>query len=226
VAKSKPAAALPRLADPQCERAMLSSVWLAGKAGMLLRLDEHDFTDPWLQWLFRHLRAMAEEGEPLSMVALLRRVRRPGGVHGLQPFDVEVVAQDIAGLLGEWQPVAHIEYFFRVLRTERLRRATIRLAETAVKRISVDQHDPVATLEWLIEQAHRLKSKAPKPKGAANVCSDRNANKGGAAGASDASPGVPAASGGGPDAGGDGGERTGGDAGDRGNARAGSVAGT
>lgn len=155
----------PTIADVDCERALLASVWLAGDFVMVLQLEREDFVDPFCGWLWQHLRAMVDANEPLDMVAFLRRLKRPGAIEGLPAeYDEARAKADVAELLGSFGPVSAIDYYFRVLRGERLGRAVLRLCDRAVKRITVERHEPSAVLGWMGEQIDRLLTKVPAAK--------------------------------------------------------------
>jgi replicative DNA helicase len=160
------AQSIPALAacDVDCERAMLATVWLAKDFLMLMRLDEADFASPFHQWLYRHLRALVDDEEPLDMVALQQRLKKPGAFEGLSASDQDGHRAAIGDLLSAWAPPANVEYYFRVLRTERLKRAVGRLADSMRDRIEKRQHNPAAVLEWAAEQINRLLRKVPPRK--------------------------------------------------------------
>lgn len=151
-----------KLCDIDCERAMLATVWLANDFLMVMRLDENDFIDPFHQWLYRHLRGLVDDNEPLDMVALQRRLKKPNAFHGLSKDEQEKHRAALAELLTAWAPPAHVEYYFRTLRTERLKRAIARLADTMRERTEQRQHDPAAVLTWAGEQIDRLLRKVPR----------------------------------------------------------------
>lgn len=152
------------LADVDCERAMLATAWLANDFVMIMRLDEADFVLPFHQWLFKHLQALVDDDQPLDMVALQRRLKKPGAFDGLTKLEVDGHKGTIAETLLAWSPPAHVEFYFATLRTERLRRSTVRLCERAVERLVKEQCDPVAALSWLVANADRLLTKAPVKK--------------------------------------------------------------
>lgn len=154
----------PRLADVDCERAMLSSAWLAGDFVMMLRLEPRDFVDPLCRWLHGHLRDLVEADEPLTMVALLRRVRLPDGCDGLSASEIDALPWSIGELLTTATTTAHLEYYFGVLRTERLRRAAARLADAIRERITAQMQEPAAVLAWAGEQVELLLARAPLKK--------------------------------------------------------------
>lgn len=158
---STEAATEPSLADVAAERSMLASVWLSLDADMVRRLDGEDFIEPFNRWLLGVFKAVVDDGDPLDMVAVKRRWRRPGGLDGLTPAEVELLPGTVADLLRETHTAAHKRYYFRVLRTERLRRAVGRLSDAMRERIEKYQHDPAATLAWAGEQIERLLTKAP-----------------------------------------------------------------
>lgn len=151
------------LADFDCERAMLATAWLANDFVMIMRLDEADFVLPFHQWLFKHLRALVEDDQPLDMVALLRRMKKPGAFDGLTKLEIDSHKGAIAETLTTWAPTANIEFYFRTLREERLRRATLRLAEKVRKRLS-EGHDAVAVLSYAGANIDRLLTKVPVKK--------------------------------------------------------------
>lgn len=153
-----------QLADVDCERAMLAMVWKSNDFVMALRLDAQDFTDDFHRWLYGHLRALVEADEPLDMVAFQRRVKQPGGFDGLSKSDVDCWAASTAVLLQTFSPSTHAEYYFSVLRKERLKRACLRLCEKAAARLLKEQHDPAAVLAWVVDSGNRLLTKAPVKK--------------------------------------------------------------
>lgn len=149
-----------KLFDADCERAMLATVWLADDAAMVLNLDEKDFVEPFNAWLFRHLRALVESEQPLDMVALLRRLRRPRAFDGLTQLEVDGHKGMIAEVLTTWAPPSRAEFYFAALRTERQRRMACRMCERALERLKENQ-DPVAVLSWLVANAERALTKTP-----------------------------------------------------------------
>lgn len=152
-----------RLGDVDCERAMLATAWLAGDFLMILQLDPSDFIDPFHRWLLAHLRAMAEDDHPFDMVALQRRLAKPGAIDGLTKLEADSHKGMVAEILLAWAPPRNIDYYFRVLREERLRRATLRLVDAMRERIC-ERHDPVAVLSYGGANIDRLLTKVPVKK--------------------------------------------------------------
>lgn len=154
--------ALP-IGDGDCERAMLATAWLAGDFVIVLRLEEEDFSYPFHRWLYRHLRALVEADEPFDMVALQRRLRKPMAFDGLTKLEVDGHRGTIAEIMLGWAPPLHIEFYFRTLREERLRRATLRLADKMRTKLS-EGHDAIAVLSYAGANVDRLLTKAPVKK--------------------------------------------------------------
>lgn len=151
--------------DPAAERLLLATAWVNADFVMVMRLEAEDFVDPFCKWLLGHLRALVDADEPMDVVALMRRVRRPGGMEGLSAFDRDSLPGSLAELMREASPTtAHLEFYFGVLRIERLRRAIGRLADEMRKRSEKRLHDPPAVLAWAGEQIARLLTKAPQKK--------------------------------------------------------------
>lgn len=148
------------LADFDCERAMLATAWLANDFVMVMRLDEADFVLPFHRWLFKHLRALVEDDEPLDMIALLRRLRKPGAYDGLTKLEVDAAKGAIAETLNAWAPPSHVEFYFRTLREERLKRFIYRVLEEMRKRLG-DGHEAAAVMSYGVANFDRALLKVP-----------------------------------------------------------------
>ncbi len=146
--------------DIDAERALLASVWLSDDREMVLRLEKHDFVDIFNQWLFSKLEAVVKADEPLDMVAVLRRVRAPGGMDALPEFARESVPADIAELLRDCPTTAHKEYYFSVVRVERARRSSVLLADSMKEKLTTKSLDPMRVLKWVEESVQRIKNRA------------------------------------------------------------------
>lgn len=151
----------PQFSDVSAERAILGSVWLSHDIEMVGELEAGDFTDPFNQWLLRMFKLVVEDGDPLDMIAVQRRWQKEGGTDGLTESEVAQLPTLVGELLAETHTAAHTEYYYRVLRTERLRRAVGMLADALVKRSAVLRHEPTATLAWAGEQIDYLLTKVP-----------------------------------------------------------------
>lgn len=151
------------LADTDCERAMLATVWLANDFVMVMRLDEADFVLPFHQWLFRHLRALVDDDQPLDMVALQQRLRKPGAFDGLTKLEVDGVKGTIAETLLAWAPPSSVEFYFATLREERLKRRAYQVAENIQMRLR-EGRDVVAVISNAIANLDRLLTKVPVKK--------------------------------------------------------------
>lgn len=145
--------------DLECEKSLLASVWLAGDADTILRLEADDFFDSFHRWLYQHLRGLVEDGAPLDMAALLRRLKGPEAFAGLSDDERDGHRGAIAELLIEaYASPANVEYYAGVLRTERLRRAAGRLADAVRDRTEKLMQEPSTVLSWAGEQIDRLLS--------------------------------------------------------------------
>lgn len=146
--------------DVDVERALLASAWLAGAGDVVRMCDERDFTDPVCRWLWRHLSSMAAAGEPLDMVALLRRLNRPGGLVGLAQGDREYIRASLAEVLTAATTGLHAGYYFRVLRRLRLARALYDLAGVLRSRLTDGSWEGDEALAWALSQMKRLEARA------------------------------------------------------------------
>ena len=103
--------------DLAAEEALLSSVWLSADAdGFLDRIESKDFTDPLLQWLLLLLKLTADAGDPLDMIAVLRRARKPEMLERLPRELQGDMAAHVARVLERECTSAHTGYYFRVVR--------------------------------------------------------------------------------------------------------------
>lgn len=154
--KSEPLRALPH--DPKAESALLMSVWVKSNGGMLERLEVKDFVDPWHVFLFEEFRAMWEAGEPLGDgVALTRWFQsRDLTERSSKRFGEKVVPQELLWrLLADTQNFvtsAHDEYYFKVLRKERLRRALVTLGITITRMAEEEIREPWEVLNYIDSQ--------------------------------------------------------------------------
>ena len=147
--------------DVAAEEAMMASVWLSDDGAMLDRLEERDFVDPFCLWLFQVLRDTREAGEPLDMLAVMRRVRRPEVLNRLPAIMRKGVASEIARVLTASCTSAHLAYYLRVLRTERLRRAVATLSDSIRERVESHQ-EPVEILTFIERNVDLLLSHAKR----------------------------------------------------------------
>jgi replicative DNA helicase len=150
------------IADIDAERALLSSVWLSNDAEMIRQLEPQDFADSFHVWVYRKLRETVDAGEPLDIVAVQRRWKKPGGLDGLTKHEQQYLAASVAELLNSAPTTAHTTYYFTVLRTERLRRATCKLADEMTKRAALKHAEPSDVLTWAKEQIEKLLTKTTK----------------------------------------------------------------
>lgn len=141
--------------DPQAESALLMSVWVKSNAGMLERLDVKDFVDPWHVFLFEEFRSMWEAGEPLADGVALARWFRSKDCRGRyraklgEKLDLtQAMARFAQQHSEDWVTSAHDEYYFRVLRKERLRRALITLGTTIVRMAEEELREPWEVLNY------------------------------------------------------------------------------
>lgn len=141
------------------ERALLASAWLSQDAEILKRLHENDFTGDFERWLFNKLLAVVESGLPLDMVAVWRLVKAKGGCEGLPQWAEDQLAAHVAELLRDCPTTAHKEYYFTVLRTERLRRASLALCDKATRKLSGGE-EPRDVLEWTQTSISQLTAKS------------------------------------------------------------------
>lgn len=156
------------LFDAKCERAMLATAWVASDRMMFRTLEPEDFVDAFHRWLFSHLRGLVEDGHPLDEVALLRRLRKPHACDGsgVEAEDelqkLSIIKSRLYELLHEDCAFpTHLPYYFEALRFERQRRAIVRICERAIKRASVEYHDPVAIASWAIVNFENVLTKTP-----------------------------------------------------------------
>ena len=141
------------------ERALLASAWLSHDAEILKRLHENDFTGDFERWMFKKLLAVVASGLPLDMVAVWRLVRAKGGLEGLPAWAEDQLASHVAELLRDCPTTAHKEYYFTVLRTERLRRASLALFDKATRKLAGGE-EPEAVLEWAQTSVRQLTAKS------------------------------------------------------------------
>lgn len=145
--------------DADAEQSLLSSAWLSGDADLVKKLEPNDFADDFCRWLFGKLRAVVDAGEPLDMVAVLRRVRAKGGRDGLPAHAEDDLEYRIAQLLTLCPSTAHKEYYFRTVRTERVRRASIRLSEMMRKRLTDGVEPPLEVLAWATKAVRKIQER-------------------------------------------------------------------
>lgn len=171
------------LFDPKCERAMLATAWVASDRMMFRTLESEDFVDQFHRWLFKHLRGLVEDGHPLDMVALLRRLKRPHacdecGVAARDDVDqLSVIKAMLYEILHEECAFpTHLPYYFETLRFERMRRAIVRISQRAIERASVEYHDSVAIASWAIANFESVLTKTPARR-AMDVAFDANGDE-------------------------------------------------
>ena len=141
------------------ESALLASIWLdEDRAGLLDKLEQRDFVDPFCQWLCEVLQETKEHEGVLDMVAVMRRARRPAQLAKLGKGLSDQLAYQIASVLDCEATSAHAAYYFGVVRAERLKRAVLSLASAIVNRVQ-DQHEPKAILEFVATNCDRLLGK-------------------------------------------------------------------
>jgi replicative DNA helicase len=139
------------------ETAVLAGVWAAGRLDILSALEERDFISPLHQWLLGTLKDMRAAGEPLDGVAINRWLRQPKLKRVCPEKDPHLAALEI---LTTFSPTTQVDYYFRCVRNDRLRRATQMLGDAIKQRDDDYPLDPAGNLRWAKEQAERLLSKA------------------------------------------------------------------
>ena len=149
--------------DVAAEEALLASAWLGDNRAMIEQLEERDFVDEFCGWLFRLLSDVVEAGQPLDMIFVMRRARKPEVLNRLPKGYREGMAGEIARVLTCGCTSAHTEHYFKVVRTERLNRAIVSLACAMRERVEAKQ-EPDAILEFVIMNAEKLAERLePQP---------------------------------------------------------------
>jgi len=147
--------------DLAAEEALLSSVWLSADAdGFLDRIESKDFTDPLLQWLLLLLKLTADAGDPLDMIAVLRRARKPEMLERLPRELQGDMAAHVARVLERECTSAHTGYYFRVVRQARLNRALVGLMAGIRERLN-KRHEPAAIIEFIALNTEKLRERLP-----------------------------------------------------------------
>jgi replicative DNA helicase len=157
-AEDAPTGKLP--CDADAERFMLSSAWLSEDADMLCKLSTRDFIDPFHKWLLKILQGVLHDGEPLSIIAVRRRARAPGGQDELGDLDKEYLTAHVAELLTSCPTTVHKDYYFSVLREERVARGILMLLDDIKEKIFAGMKSR-EILSHLTEQAGLLELLLP-----------------------------------------------------------------
>lgn len=150
-------------ADAKAESAILWTVWTGNNQAMLERLDPQDFGDPLNRCIFEEFRMMAEVGIPLGdSVASARWFSGPLCSHRISETlkikrsAAEIVADKLIDFQSEYVTAAHDEYYFRILRIERLRRGFQQVGMRLIEKIEDQRDEPWQTIEWLQANTNAL----------------------------------------------------------------------
>ena len=146
--------------DQNAERAILATCYQSGLTDMLMRLDPEDFVDPLHVLLLCELKNMVAANEPFDPVATarwfkLKRVMDRAKVAKIK----EDVAHLAADVLTSFAAPASVVYYFKVLRTERLRRAICRLSVGLQEKNMDEPRHPMKVLRWAKENIDLLMDK-------------------------------------------------------------------
>ena len=151
--------------DSQCqlaaERVVLSTTFATRNLRMLRVLDEKDFTDQLHKLLLKAFKELRKRDAPLEQKALDSLLRTPDydnaktkrlcGVN--REESLPAAAQLV---LLEFSNPANLEYYFRVIRQDRMRRALFRLGTTIHEKARNKPLDPMDTIAWVAKEAKRL----------------------------------------------------------------------
>jgi len=150
--------------DSQCqtaaERVVLSTVFATRNLRMLRVLDARDFTDTLHKLLLKAMKELRQRDAPLEQQALDSLLRTPDYENkatkkecGVREGSMAAAAQLV---LLEFSNPANLEYYFRVIRQDRLRRSLIWHGKKTIEKAREKPLDPLKVIAWVAKEAKRL----------------------------------------------------------------------
>ena len=142
----------------EIEQVVLSTVFHDQDDDKLDRLDIEDFVDYLHRLMLCVFKGMKSQGIPFEIQSLHETLKNPIYEHekkmcGVRPEESLARAADI--VLSEFINPANFEYYFRVLRSDRMRRFIMRSTDKVRDRALNKAHDPLDTIRWSIEQSKK-----------------------------------------------------------------------
>ena len=150
------------VANIPAERVVLATVFHTNDQERIANLDEADFVDKLNSLLLRAMKELVAKGAPLEYIPLCDLLRTPAYEESRELVEIRkagAIADAVTLVLDEFINPANLEYYWRLLRQERLRRWLLRLSGTIHDRAVARDQDPLETTHWIIKQA-RINIKA------------------------------------------------------------------
>lgn len=145
------------IADRRAERALLAAVMVSADLKTLAKLDEKDFHYSDCLLLFKEIRLMAEQGEPLGDEVA---VGRWFSSDAAKARAAEVQIKNLPALAGELFMQAiyarQLGYYLKVVRRDRVRRSVAWVCMKIAEVNEQEQNDPGKTLAQLQSAVDQL----------------------------------------------------------------------
>ena len=152
--------------DSQCqtnaERVVLSTIFDTRNLRLIRILDEKDFTDPLHRVLLKAFKELRQRDAPLEQAALDSLLRTPDYENpqlkkkcGIRAGEMSMAAAAQLVLL-EFKATENIEYYYRQIRLDRVRRSLLTLGSMIIKKAREKPLDPMDTLKWVGKQVARI----------------------------------------------------------------------
>ena len=147
------------VANIPAERVVLATVFHTNDQDRIKQLDEADFVDKLNSLLIRAMKELVATDTPLEYIPLCDLLRTPAYEKSKALVEIRkdgAIADAVTLVLDEFINPANLEYYWRLLRQERLRRALIKHSVYTRERAVDRGMDPLDTARWAEKQARQL----------------------------------------------------------------------
>ena len=144
------------VANIPAERVVLATVFHTNDQERIANLDEADFVDKLNSLLLRAMKELVAKGAPLEYIPLCDLLRTPDYEKSKALVEIRkdgAIADAVTLVLDEFINPANLEYYWRLLRQERLRRWLLKFSGTIHDKAIDRGMDPLETAKWAVKQA-------------------------------------------------------------------------
>ena len=143
------------VANIPAERVVLATVFHTNDQERIAQLDEADFVDRLNSLLLRAMKELVANGAPLEYIPLCDLLRTPAYEKSKALVEIRkdgAIADAVTLVLDEFINPANLEYYWRLLRQERLRRWLLKFSGIVHDRAVERGRDPLETARWAEKQ--------------------------------------------------------------------------